>query len=527
MAQTFYKNGIILPLVSEKSAQALLIEEDKILYCGEEKAAEKMVSNDCSIVDLQGHTLMPSFIDAHSHICAFSHTLSLVSLQKATSFSDVAAAISAYIAEHHIPEGTWISGFGYDHNTLSEHAHPTKELLDRAAPHNPVILAHASGHMGVLNSAALHALNITAQTPAPSGGKIGKDSDGHLTGYLEETAFMSMSAHIPAPSLSQQIADFLKAENQYFQYGITTIQEGLMKQAEFDLLTTMASQNKITADIVGYVDEKNCAHLLKDHPEYRTYQNHFKIGGYKIFLDGSPQGKTAYIREPYEGEKDGYRGYPVYTDSEITHLIDTALCSHAQLLAHCNGDSAAQQYIDALQLYPTEAIQAMRPVMIHAQLLRRDQLESVKHCGIIPSYFIAHTYHWGDTHLQNLGKGRADYISPAHSTLKKGIPFTFHQDTPVLLPDMLETIWCAVTRKTKSGKLLAQSECITPYQALCAVTKNAAYAYFEEKEKGTLEPGKLADLILLDANPLTVPVDDIKNITILQTIKSGHTVYKA
>lgn len=164
--------------------------------------------------------------------------------------------------------------------------------------------------------------------------------------------------------------------------------------------------------------------------------------------------------------------------------------------------------------------------MIHAQLLRRDQLSALRSLGMIPSFFVAHTYYWGDVHIRNFGLARASAISPAASALREGLPFTFHQDTPVLPPDMLTAVGCAVTRTTRTGRVLGEEERLLPLDALRAVTVNAAYQYFEEDRKGSIREGKLADFVLLDENPLTVEPGRIRDIRVLRTIKEGVTVYE-
>ena len=199
-----------------------------------------------------------------------------------------------------------------------------------------------------------------------------------------------------------------------------------------------------------------------------------------------------------------------------------------QVLVHCNGDAACEQYINQFKLAKeeTKSTNEIRPVIVHAQLLDKDQLDEVKELNMIPSFFVAHVYHWGDIHINNFGMERASRISLAKSAQDKGIMYTFHQDSPVIEPNMLETIWCAVNRITKNGVLLGKNERVTPLDAVKAVTKNAAYQYFEEDIKGTLKEGKLADLIILDNNILKVDQMKIKDIKVLETIKEGKTIFK-
>ena len=246
-----------------------------------------------------------------------------------------------------------------------------------------------------------------------------------------------------------------------------------------------------------------------------------------LFLDGSPQARTAWMLTPYLGE-DTYYGYGTMKYEDVYNAIKEATKNNVQILAHCNGDAAAQQFIDAIKKVQEDGydVKSLRPVMIHSQLLRIEQLEDVKKLGIIPSFFVAHVYHWGDVHINNFGFERASKISPTASALENGITFTFHQDSPVIEPNMMETIHCAVNRKTKSGVLLGENERISVIEALKAVTINAAYQYFEEDKKGSIKVGKNADFVILDKNPLEVPIEHLKDIKILETIKDGVTIYK-
>nr|WP_270647445.1 amidohydrolase family protein [Paeniclostridium hominis] len=199
-----------------------------------------------------------------------------------------------------------------------------------------------------------------------------------------------------------------------------------------------------------------------------------------------------------------------------------------QLLAHCNGDAASYQFINQYKLAKERCNldNYIRPVIIHAQLLPKDQLDAIKSLIMIPSFFLAHVYHWGDIHIKNFGFKRASKISLTNSYLKKNIIFTLHQDSPVIKPNMLETIWCAVNRVTKNKLLLGEDERISPLDAIKAVTINGAYQYFEENTKGSIKEGKLADLIILDKNPLKVNPMDIKDIKILETIKEGNSIFE-
>ena len=246
-----------------------------------------------------------------------------------------------------------------------------------------------------------------------------------------------------------------------------------------------------------------------------------------MFLDGSPQGKTAWMLSPYKGE-DSYCGYPTHSDEEVDELLTEVLKRKKQVLVHCNGDAAAEQYIRELEKlkekYSLDDLH--RPVMIHAQLVQKNQLDRMKKLRMIPSFFTSHTYYWGDIHIQNFGFERASSISPARSAQLFKMPFTFHQDSPVVPCNMMKTIWCAVNRITRNGIVLGEDEKIDVYTALKAVTIYGAYQYFEEDKKGSIEVGKKADFVILEKNPLKVDPKALDQIQVLETIHEGRVVFK-
>ncbi|MEG2008753.1 MAG: amidohydrolase [Oscillospiraceae bacterium] len=519
-----YYNGSILTMEERTRPEALLTEDGLIAEIGDLSALSAH-AGDAERIDLAGRTLMPAFLDAHSHFSSYATSFLQVSLEDCACLDEIALRIEDFIVENRPAAGEWITCRGYDHNSLAEKCHPELAFVDACAPKNPMVLQHSSGHVGVFNSLALAQLGVTPDTPAPAGGLIAKE-DGALTGYMEENAFFTYLKKVPMADMDALMQAFEKAQAGYASHGISTIQEGMAVTQLVPLYKLLLSRDMLKLDVVGYADMKDADAVFAAFPESnQKYSRHFKLGGYKIFLDGSPQGRTAWMKTPYAGEAD-YCGYGTLSDGEVLADLRLAAARHMQLLAHCNGDAAAQQYIDAVAAASREAdVAALRPVMIHAQLLARDQLASVKSLGIIPSFFIGHVFHWGDVHLKNFGTERAAGISPAASAAARGILFTFHQDTPVTEPNMLESVWCAVNRVTKDGVLLGADERISVYDALKAVTINTAYQYFEEQEKGSLRVGKHADFVILDQNPLTVPPMSIRDISVLATIKDDNVVF--
>ena len=344
MTKKLFYNGDILTLEDELYAEAVLVEDGKIKAVG--KKDELMIQNsDAEMIDLQGKTLMPSFIDAHSHFFGYANSKLQVSLEDAVDFEDIANRIKTFIEKNNVPEGVWINANNFDYNTLAEKTYPRIDFLDEVVPNNPIIIANKSGHNGLVNSLGMKELGITIDTPDPEGGVIFKEN-GKLNGYLEENAFINNVQRVPMSSTEDIMKAVLEAQNDYASYGITTMQEGMVVPLLADLLAYMAHSGMMKIDYIAYVDIREREKIFeKLQGCINEYKNHFKIGGFKTFLDGSPQGRTAYMRTDYQGE-EGYRAYPVMSGEELEGLIEIALKENMQILAHCNGDAAVAQYLE-------------------------------------------------------------------------------------------------------------------------------------------------------------------------------------
>ena len=552
-----------------KYHQAVCYENGIIQKVGNNEEILDLKDKNTKVIDMEGKTILPSFVDAHSHFSAVANSFLQVDLNECRSFEEIKNKILEYKSKNSIADNEWIIANGYDNNILKEQRYPDINFLDTLKIENPIVLKHKSEHMGVFNKKALEALEINETTKSPEGGKI-EIKDGKLTGYLEETAFVNYLKKVPMPSMDKLLKAYEKAQDEYLSYGITTMQEGYMSKELLNIYKELIKQNKLKLDVVGYPDYDSIKEYVYAFPEsYKNYNKHFKILGIKMILDGSPQGRTAWMKEPYEPEKQNtteekaekldsienkesyeneksYKGYPAMKYEDIVRNIKFAKENGLQILAHSNGDASAEEYIKALQECEknelsyskqeniqmqeyaqqekklnnnnAQKIKDLRPVIIHAQLISKEDLLKAKEIGAIPSFFVAHVYYWGDVHLKNFGEKRASRISPVKEAVDNNMIFTLHQDSPIIKPNMLETIWCAVKRQTKSGKILGQDERISVYDALKGVTINAAYSYFEETKKGSIEEGKKAQFVILDKNPLEVPVDEIPNIKIIETI---------
>lgn len=531
---TLYFNGDILTMDGTQ-AEAVLTKGGRIVKTGSRQELEAECAGQAQQFDLGGRTLMPSFIDAHSHITMAAQVSAYADLGECCSFQDIKDVLCRYKEENSQSCRKLIVGFGYDHNVLEEQRHPDKHILDMVSEEIPVFIIHASAHMGVINTKALEMAGITASTPDPEGGHFGRKADGkEPDGYAEEAAMMQMQIAFGSLLQVDFAAAMEKTQQMYLSYGITTVQDGASSDQTIAAMREMASANALKLDVVAYpvmgqAQDPEGQQIAKEETEYH---NHFRVGGYKLILDGSPQGKSAWLSRPYENEED-YRGYPWLADSVVLSCCKKAIMEGQQLLAHCNGDAASEQFLDcyekALQecdKVGTSDAKEMRPVMIHCQTVREDQLERMAKIPMIASFFVGHVYYWGDVHLRNLGEERGSRISPVASAKKLGLCISFHQDTPVTKPDMLHSVWCANRRLTRRGQKLAQEECLSVYDALRAVTADAAYQYHEENDKGTLAPGKLADMIVLSHNPLKVQPDELREIQVDVTIKDGEIVYQ-
>lgn len=527
MKKIFYNADVVTMDEAMPNCQAVVVEDGKIVFAGSNEDALKMDADEK--VDLAGKTLMPSFIDAHSHFSGVAFSYIQVNIGEAACFEDIKIKIEDHIKYNNIPDGKWISCTGYDHNNLEEKEHPTKAWLDSFSPKHPVVLQHKSGHMGVFNTLALKQMGITVDTPTPNGGVIGKDENGELNGYMEETIYVDTIKSAPMPAPQEIFGGFVQGQDKFASYGVTTVQEGMFVNELVQMYQALIAQNMLKIDVVSYVDFSKCDSLIemfKDH--FKQYKNRFKIAGLKMFLDGSPQGRTAWMETPYEGGDGEYKGYGIMPDEVVTGAIKKAGALNVPIHAHTNGDAAAAQFIRCVEAAEKDdpSIKDNRVTMVHAQLLRPDQMPKMKELGMMITFFVAHVWHWGDVHIKNFGRARAEMISSVKSAIDLGIPYTFHQDCPVIEPNMLETVWCAVNRITKKGEVLGADQKISAYEALKGITINAAYEYFEEDTKGSITVGKLADLVILDQNPLKVDPMAIKDIAVLETIKEGNTIFK-
>lgn len=538
-----YYNGVIITMDTDEIsyAESVVSKDGKIAFVGNLKEAEKIFSNSTKI-DLKGKTLLPGFIDPHSHFGMVSNTMGQINLNpppvgNVSSIGQMLDAIKKYKTDNNIKDGEWIFGWGYDESQLIEKRHPNKTELDAILPNNPVYLQHTSGHMGVANSLALKKMNVSKATQNPAGGNIDRfPNSSEPSGLVQETAMYPFVGNMLQILNTKQAEYFDDTQNYYAQNGITTAQDGMTDRNSIQFFQKQADSGKLKIDLIalaGYSDLET--NLADTSMHFKTYKNGFKVQGTKIVADGSPQGKTAYFTKPFltpvPSCTHDCRGIPSLSQDALNKLFKTAYARNNQLFIHCNGDATIDMIIAAHEYACKELAQPLdkdrRTIAIHSQFVRPDQLETYKKYKIEPSFFTNHAYFWGDVHVENLGKERAYFLSPIATADKLGLKYTNHSDATVTPINPMFTVWTAVNRTSRTGQVIGENEKATPYQALKAITMNAAYELFDENLKGSLKKGKTADFVILDKNPLTIPPTELKEIQVIETIKAGKVIFTA
>ncbi|MFT3822579.1 MAG: amidohydrolase [Chitinophagaceae bacterium] len=541
-ADKIFTNGKIITVDAKNSiAQAVAVKDGKIVAVGTVAEVAKWKGSNTEVVDLQGKTLTPGFIDGHSHFMGLerSKTANIAAPPVGTvkNIADIIAVLQQFKKEKNIAAGEWISAFGYDQDQLQEKRHPTKEDLDAAFPDNPVTLTHVSGHMTVANSLALKLSDIDAGTPDPAGGVIVRvKGSKEPAGLLQESASRLLKrTQKQKPTLEEQLEALKDQQLFYASNGITTAQDGYSSFESVELLGKAAERKELFIDIEALPGYQTLEKVLAD-PQYKfgILNNHLKLAGTKLVADGSPQGKTAFFTKAYLTEVPGCNhdecvGFANVTQQQFNEAIIKAFQHNIRPFVHCNGDATIDMYIKAIdnadkELHTTS--NSRRPVTIHSQFVRPDQLDEYKRLGIIPALFSNHAFFWGDVHVQNLGEQRASFLSPLKTAGAKGLHPTNHTDYGVTPLNQLFLLWTSVARESRSGKVIGAAERLTPIEGLRAITINGAYEYFEENLKGSIEPGKLADLVILSDDITAIAPAKIKDVTVLETIKEGKTIYK-
>lgn len=538
-ADTIYVGGEIVTVNdTAQTTEALAIKNGRILAVGKESDLMALRDGNTRVVDLDGKTMIPGFIDGHGHVFntgiqALSANLLAAPDGNVNSIAALQQELKAWAAKPENGKHGMILGFGYDDSQLKEQRHPTRQELDEVSREVPILIIHQSGHLATLNSKALELAGLTPESQDPDGGKIRRESDGETpSGVLEETAFFGTLLPLFAKLNDQENEVIFRAGMAlYARFGYTTAQEGRASVSAVKTMYSVALREKLPIDVVAYPDIQIAQEVISAPYYSHEYTNGFRVAGAKLNLDGSPQGKTAWLTEPYlappVGQDKGYKGYPSMSDAKAAEYIELAHKNGWQLLTHVNGDAAIDQLLDGIAASEEKHGKSDRGfIAIHAQTARQDQVNRFKRLGVFPSFFPMHTFYWGDWHINSvLGKKRAQNISPTGWARDLGMIYTSHHDSPVALPDSMRVYSATVNRVSRTGQVLGPKQRVSALDGLKAQTLWAATQYKEEKNKGSLEVGKLADLAILSENPLTAKPETLADIKVLETIKEGQTVY--
>jgi predicted amidohydrolase YtcJ len=575
-ADAIFFGGDILTMAGKdpEYAEAIAVKDGKIAFVGSKDAAMEFRGGDTALIDLAGRTLLPGFIDTHGHMIYFGKNMIDADLFGAPDMADLIARMKAHVAR--TPEGAWIVGFGYAARKMKENRHPTVEELDQVSADRPVMVVDSSGHLGAGNAALFRLMGLSAATPDPEGGSFMRKPGGtELAGPMEETALFAVRAK--RPPFTGELADRAAtgAVELWASYGQTTAMEcGLgLGDDDIDIVKNAIDKNLLkidlyicakdtiaekvitearavaadyaaagTADpavtrqdlIVAQANSKpsdTAAKLLAARPDLdKRYINRVRLGGVKFWLDGSID--TAWFTEPYAnnppGKTGSYSGFQQITDEMLDEAFDKLWTSNIQINMHMNGDAAVEQALRAIEkAVAKHGMRDHRPVFVHGTYMRPDQIDRAQTYGAIPSYLTSSIVSGGAGALFLWGGERGNKVVAANTLENRGMPFTFSHDAPVTpVPWILPLVDAGVNRATAEGQVIGEKERVSPYVALKAVTAYAAFQIKEEKSKGTLEEGKLADMVILEQNPLKVDPKTIKDIKVLETIKEGETVFR-
>jgi predicted amidohydrolase YtcJ len=541
-ADMIYLGGDIVTVNdAQPSVEAVAIKDGKIIAVGTRSQIEGTYKGHVTaVVDLAGKTLLPGFIDPHSHYINSLTVANQVNVYAPPAgpgkdIPSIVAELKKFRDTNNVSKGVLIEAYGYDENAMPNGVGLSRDALDTDFPDNPVMVGHVSMHGAVLNSAAMKKFGISEKTQTPPGGIIlRKPGSNEPAGLLMETAYLPIFSALPKPSPEQELEWSRAGQMLYAAAGITTAQEGLTHAGDVALMQRVAAADVHLIDIVVYPFILDLDAVLEKNPPgtFGKYVNHVKLGGVKMTLDGSPQGKTAYFTTPYltggPGGQKNWRGEPSFPEEQVRTWVKKVYDLGLPLNVHANGDATIDMLLRAHEYAAAGDLSRQRhTTVIHSQFVRADQLDKYVAYSFTPSFYTEHTFYFGDTHVLNRGREQAFFISPMRAAIDKGLRPTNHTDFVVAPLDQLFVMWTAVNRVSRSGVVIGPDQRITPMEALKAITINAAYQYAEEGSKGSLEPGKLADLVILDKNPLKVDPMTIKDIKVVETIKEGKTIYAA
>ncbi len=541
IADRIYLGGPIVTMNdTAPSAEAVAVKDGRILAVGSLSDLSVHQGEETETYDLEGRAMLPGFVDSHGHVVmgglqALSANLLAPPDGDVIDIASLQSTLTDWAEENAqaVEQVKMIIGFGYDNAQLKELRHPTRQELDIVSEDLPVVIIHQSGHIGVANSKALELAGITAASEAPPGGVIQRDEAGEPNGVLEEYAFFSVLVPMLGNLGEEGLAAFARAGTELWaKFGYTTGQEGRSSGEIVEVLKKVAAEEGLPIDVVAFPDVLESREYIGANTS-ADYDNRVRIGGCKLTIDGSPQGFTALRDRPYYDPVGnyaaGYAGYAAITMEQLQDAVNWCYENDFQILVHSNGEGASDMLIAALEEAQIKyGDPGNRPVLVHGQFLREDQVASFKRLGVFPSLFPMHTFYWGDWHRDHtVGPVNADNISPTGWLRERDMMFGTHHDAPVAFPDSMRVLAATVTRRTRSGDILGPYQRVDVMTALKAMTIWPAWQHFEEDEKGSIEVGKVADFVILSDDPTAVDPETLAELEVLVTVKGDEVVYEA
>lgn len=531
MADLVLLNGTVWTVNPDQPwAEAVALKGDKILEASSSEEVKRMIGDNTQVIDLKGDLVLPGFIDSHTHFLDGGFSLLSIRLRDAESREEFITRIDDKAKE--IGKGVWILDGNWDHQSFDPPELPRKEWIDPVTPHNPVCVNRHDGHMVLVNSLALKLAGITKNTPTPAGGEILKDPEtGEPTGILKDAAMNLVMRHIPEPSFKEKLKAAEVALKHAAELGVTSAHD--MAYAEnFEVYQELLRQNKLTARLYVYIPITEVEIYARLKLKTPFGNNLLKIGGLKGFVDGSLGSSTALFFDPYTDNprKKGLLHSQMFPEGIMEKRIIQADKAGLQVAVHAIGDKANNILLDIFERIITQNGERDRRWRIeHAQHLLPQDIERIANLGIIASVQPYHAIDDGRWAERKIGRKRCQYTYAFKSLVEKGAVLACGSDWTVAPLDPIGGIYAAVTRQTLDGKHPEgwfPEQKISLEEAIRGYTLNGAYAEFSENLKGSVEKGKLADLVVLSRNIFKIQPDEIQKTEVKMTIFNGKVIYK-
>lgn len=522
MKSTLYFNANILTQnEAQPSATAMLVEGNTITVVGTALESATLKHEDIHLVDVKGKTILPGFNDAHIHIWKVGQLESfIIDLRGVESIGELQHKVKTLADKQ--PDGTWIIGRGFNEQVLWDNRMPMKDDLDAISTTHPIYLIRTCAHIAAANSLAMKLANVNNTTEAPAGGVIGKDTSGNLDGLLYETALGLITNVIPSPTKSDYKKMILAGSSMMLDYGITSATDPAVHPELLEAYLELDTEKRLTIRV------NLMPILLPDggsapYPVPPSYHSDFvSVDTVKFFSDGGLSGKTAALKRPYKNSQE--TGVLRLEKEKYLKLCREAQQKNFRIATHAIGDVAIELVLDVYKSLHAE-FGNTRNRIEHFGLPTYENIQEVKKYGFVPVPQPIFLNELGENFRSSLQDDHLNHCYPVKSLLQEGIQVAFSTDAPVVKNiNPWSCIKAAVTRKTNMGHLIAAHESVTVQESIYAYTIGSAYAEGQEKRKGSLEPKKLADFIILDKNPLTTAVDELDSIQVESVFIGGVCV---